>query len=364
MSDLSLIDAAGQILIVGFPGGPPPSEFETWIKRGTLGGAILFKRNIGTFLEVAELNRRLSKDAPRDRPLLISVDQEGGRVARILYPGLKLPPMRALASLGDKALIRKAATIQGQQLRALGFTMNFAPVLDIDTNPANPVIGDRAFGTTPEVVIEYAYAFAEGLKNAGILACGKHFPGHGDTISDSHLELPSLAHDRKRLDAVELAPFRQARATLPSLMTAHVVFRGLDPNVPATLSKHVITGLLRDELQYDGVIISDDLEMKAIADNYGVGDAATQAIAAGCDSLLICSKPELVFEAHESLVKKAEKDSSFAARLKDAARRCIAMRQEVAAPSPLTDTVKLRALFDENTEARALEAEIAKRLSL
>jgi beta-N-acetylhexosaminidase len=291
---------------------------------------------------IAALIARISELAPHDSPLLVAVDQEGGRVARLGAPVLRLPPMRQLAALADVGLTERAAELLGGQLRALGFTMDFAPVLDVDTNPDNPVIGDRSFGTTPEQVIEQAFAFGRGLAAAGVLACGKHFPGHGDTDLDSHLALPRLAHDRARLDRVELAPFRAARGQLPAIMTAHVVFDCLKPGVPATLAREVVTDLLRGELRYEGLIISDDLEMKAVADHYGVEQAACLAIEAGCDALLVCSKLDWFFRAQTALAERAASEPAFKRRLADAAERTL-QRRRAHPPAPITDRDRLEA---------------------
>ena len=227
---------AGQVLVVGFAGKDAPDELLGPCARGELGGIILFKRNLGTMHEVAELIGRFVAVCPRDRPLLVAVDQEGGRVARLGEPVLRLPAMHALGKLDDAALTERAGELLGRQLKALGFNMDFAPVLDVNTNPHNPVIGDRAFGDEPERVIKHGLAFARGLARGGVHACGKHFPGHGDTDLDSHLALPRLNHDRARLDRAELAPFRAARGEIAALMTAHVVFEALAPNKPATIA--------------------------------------------------------------------------------------------------------------------------------
>ncbi|MBK8171780.1 MAG: beta-N-acetylhexosaminidase [Sandaracinaceae bacterium] len=361
MSELSIPQAAGQVIIAGFDGTKEaPHALSHRAKRGELGGYVLFKRNLGTMQEVAELNANLITASMPEMPLCISLDQEGGRVARLQAPVVKLPPMQKMGALGDAKLTRRAAFILGTQLRALGFNMDYAPVLDINTNPANPVIGDRAFGSDPETVTTHALAFANGLRESMVLACGKHFPGHGDTELDSHLALPKLGHDRARLDRVELAPFRAAVAHLPSIMTAHVIFESLDPGVPATLSHRVITGLLRGELGYKGVIISDDLEMKAVADHYQTGDSACRAIEAGCDALLICSKPELVVQAQDALIARASKDTAFASRLHDAAQRFIKARL-TARPEPITDAELLASALD-NNDTRSFQSDLNARL--
>jgi len=194
----------------------------------------------------------------------------------------------AARALGPDGL-RALGEDTGQRLAAVGFNLDFAPVLDVDTNPENPIIGARAFGQTAAAARDHALAFAAGLAAAGVLPCGKHFPGHGDTDVDSHLALPVLRHDRARLDAVELLPFRGAVAAhLPLLMTAHIVYAALDPDLPATLSSRVVPELLRGELGYEGVVVSDDLEMRAIADRFAPEAIAAGAVAADLDLLLVC----------------------------------------------------------------------------
>lgn len=345
--------AAGQVLIAGFPAGPLPESLAGMARTGDLGGFILFRRNlpaVDSLAEVATLTRGLRALCPAEVPPWIAVDQEGGRVARLGSPLLRLPPMRRVGARDDVVLTERVAAALGAQLALLGFNTDFAPVLDIDTNPDNPVIGDRSFGTDVASVTRHGLAFAAGLQRAGVIACGKHFPGHGDTDLDSHLALPRLSHDRARLDAVELGPFRAARGALDAIMTAHVVFDAIDPHLPATLCRAAITGILREELGYDGVIVSDDLEMKAVADHYGVGDAACRAIDAGCDAVLICSKPDLCVTAYEALVTRAERDHEFGQRLEQAAERGIALRlrrrSSIAAAAPEQVDAALSALND------------------
>lgn len=322
---LELERLAGRVLCAGFPGKDLPQALSARLERDALGGVILFKRNLGGIEEVAALVRTIVSRSGGLSPL-VAIDQEGGRVARLGAPVVKLPPMRRLGERDEPALTERCGAVLGAQLAALGINVDFAPVLDVDTNPDNPVIGDRAFGRDAGAVITHALAFARGLSAAGVASCGKHFPGHGDTDLDSHLALPRIAHDRARLDAVELAPFRAARGLVPSIMTAHVVFDALDRDVPATLSRRVITGLLREELGYDGVIVSDDLEMKAVFDRWGVAESAVRAIEAGCDLLLVCSRLDLVEEAAGALTDRARRDPAFASRLAEAAGRVDRLR--------------------------------------
>jgi beta-N-acetylhexosaminidase len=352
---------AGQVLVAGFEGTEAPDELLRRCATGELGGIILFRRNLDSVHQSSALIGQFVDQSRCDLPLLVAVDQEGGRVARLGPPVLKLPPMRRLAALDDRPLTRRAGALLGRQLGALGFTMNLAPVLDVDTNPMNPVIGDRSFGAEPERVIEQALAFAEGLAEAGLLSCGKHFPGHGDTTLDSHLALPRLAHDRARLERVELAPFRAARGKLDAIMTAHVVFDAVTGDRPATLSAEAISGLLRGELGFTGLVLSDDLEMKAIADHFGIEQAACAAIEAGCDQLLVCSRPDWLARAHAALCARAEGDAIFHARLSQAAERSIATRSR-RPPRPIRDRAELeRALCLD--ESAALGHEIEARIA-
>lgn len=345
---------AGQVILAGFPAGDPPSALLDDLAGDALAGVILFKRNVG---EPAELAARVARiaAATKHEPPLVAIDQEGGRVQRLGPPVLQLPPMRRLGELDDVALTRAAARALGRQLAALGVNLDFAPVLDVHTNPVNVVIGDRAFGSDPQLVLRHGCAFASGLADAGVLACGKHFPGHGDTVEDSHFELPALAHDLARLERIELVPFRGARDLVGAIMTAHIVFRALDPSRPATLSPIVIDGLLRKGLGYEGLIVSDDLEMRAIADRWPAGTAAVEAIGAGCDLLLICSDLALVAQAREALAQRARRDDRFAARLAEAAARVRATRAKVSC-APVTDSARLSEVFADPEASRVREA--------
>ena len=229
---------------------------------------------------------------------------------------------------------------------ARAFIKTFAPVLDVDSNPDNPIIGDRAFSNDPHAVARLACAFIDGLQSGGVAGCGKHFPGHGDTNVDSHLALPKLDHSRERLDEIELVPFKAAaRVEVAAVMTAHILFAALDDEHPATLSEKVLVPLLRDTIGYRGVIVSDDLEMKAIADHYGVEDAAVRAIRAGCDQLLICSKPDWVDRAYEAIVKAVEDGTLPRERVMEAADRVETMKQRWVYGRPRPDPAHVTARF-------------------
>ena len=324
-------DVAG-LFCVGFEGKSPSREVLELVRRG-VHGVILFARNVEDAEQVAGLVAELKRAA--GRPLLVSVDQEGGRVARLRAPQgfTELPPMRALGETGDEGLARAVGVLLGEELRAVGIDQDYAPVVDVDSNPANPVIGDRAFSRDPETVGRLGAALAQGLQSAGVAACAKHFPGHGDTSQDSHLELPCLPHAMERLDRVELAPFRAlARAGVAAVMTAHVVFEALDPVRPATLSAKVMR-LLRERVGFDGCAISDALEMKAVADHFPLEEAAPGAVAAGVDALLVCQSAEVQHRAIDLVRAAVERGELPTARIAEARGR-IARLLTYAGPAP------------------------------
>lgn len=301
----SVEQLAGRMICVGFEGVAVPESLRELIERG-VSAVILFARNVQAPVQVRELTREIK--ALATRPIMICIDQEGGRVQRLRGPGFSdTPSMRELGRSADPAAAQEVGTRLGQELRALGIDMNLAPVLDVDSNPANPVIGERSFGSNPKLVATLGVAFAQGLQTGGVAACGKHFPGHGDTHLDSHTHLPRLRLDLARLEQVELPPFNAAiHAKIPAIMAAHVVFEAIDPSAPATMSAPVIRGLLRERLGFDGVVISDDLEMKAIIDHFGIEEAVTRGAAAGIDLFSICHTPDLQHRAIDALSRAVE----------------------------------------------------------
>ena len=311
---------AMRLLMVGFDGTTLPRHVGRWIDKG-LGGVILFRRNIESLEQLVELNGAI---LGRNQPLMLGVDEEGGRVRRLRGMTSDLPPMAEVGATQDPKIAYQCGALLGRELASLGFSINFAPILDIHTNPNNPVIGDRAFATTPGAVIRMALPFAKGLQDMGVAACGKHCPGHGDTDTDSHLALPVLDHNEHRLANVELAPFRAAAATdIASMMTAHVVISAYNEDHPSTLDGRALS-LLRRQYRYPGVIISDDLEMAAIADRYSMSEAIEMGLHAGVDLFLVCRRQDRIEESIEAVIKLAEKTDT-AALVGTAARRVEAM---------------------------------------
>jgi beta-N-acetylhexosaminidase len=327
--------AIGQLLIGSFPGTTIPAELRSLAREFGLGGVILFARNIEEPAQVAELARDL-QSLSGELPLWVSVDQEGGRVARLRAPFTEWPPMATLGRSGDEGLASRFAAALAAEMTAVGITLDYAPVLDIHTNAQNPVIGDRALAQDAETVGRLGVAIIRGLQENGIAACGKHFPGHGDTSVDSHVALPVVEHSPDRIRRVECVPFREAiNANVAFIMTAHVLVPSFDEENPATLSRAIVHGLLRQELGYDGVILSDDLEMKAVAAIHTVPDASVQAIGAGCDGVLICAgNIEIQAAALEALIHAVEDERIPYGRIEDAlTRQRHAKERFLAAPT-------------------------------
>ncbi|MEO8901603.1 MAG: beta-N-acetylhexosaminidase [Polyangiaceae bacterium] len=321
---------AARLFTVGFHGKAVSDDLAKLVARG-VGGVIFFSRNVGLPEEVAETTNSIKRLAAR--PLFLALDQEGGQVARLKQGFTQVPPMRTVGAMGNVALAREVGELIGREVRAVGFDMNYAPVLDVDTNPANPIIAARSFGRTPEIVSEFGVALLAGLEAAGVAACGKHFPGHGDTSQDSHLELPRLPHSLERLEQVELRPFAAAvKAGIPSIMTAHVIFEPLD-TYPATMSRAVLHGLLREKLGYDGLVVTDDIEMRAIADNYGVEDTVVRGINAGVDQFLCCHTADTAHTAIEAIIRAVETGKISRETLAAAQRRIQTFTRRYARPA-------------------------------
>jgi len=319
----------GQLLIGSFTGSDVPVEMRALAREFDLGGITFFGKlgNIESPEQVAGLAFDV-RSLGLEQPAWVGIDQEGGRVARLRSPFTEWPPMAVLGRSDDPELARRFAVALAAELAAVGVSLDYAPVLDIHTNPKNPVIGDRALSEKPHIVAKLGRIIIEELQRAGVAACGKHFPGHGDTATDSHLELPVVEHAPDRLRAVEFEPFKAAiEANVAFIMTAHVLVASIDDERPATLSPKIVQRILREELGFGGVILSDDLEMKAIADTYPPGEAAVAAIAAGCDAILMCAGTataaniELQGMALEALIHAVEDERLPLKRVESALER-------------------------------------------
>jgi len=305
-----IVRRVGQRFMLGFEGLTASADVKALIREFGVAHVILFSRNVEGPEQLADLVRELqstARDAGLARPLLIAVDQEGGRVARLKSPWTVWPPARALGRAGDEETARRMGAALAWELGACGIRLDLAPVVDVDTNPENPVIGDRSFGDDPDLVGRLGAAIIRALQDGGVAACAKHFPGHGDTDVDSHLDLPVLTHPRSRLEEVELPPFRRAiEAGVATVITSHVLFPELDEELPASLSAPLTTGLLREHLGFEGVVVTDDLEMKAVAKRWTPAEIAVKAADAGADILAFSRDPDGQVAAMEGLIRAAE----------------------------------------------------------
>ncbi|WP_260989927.1 beta-N-acetylhexosaminidase [Paenibacillus xylanexedens] len=332
IGQMTLRDKIGQMLLCGFHGTEPEGEIEKLLGDYPIGGIVYFARNVVSPEQVERLSGGLQNiaQASGNVPLWIAIDQEGGMVARITQGVALMPGPMAIAAAGSVQDAYEAAHISGMELQSIGINMNFAPVLDVNNNASNPVIGVRSFGETAEAVAEFGVATIAGFQQAGIAATAKHFPGHGDTDTDSHLDLPVITHDRTRVDQVELVPFRAAIAEgVDAMMSAHIYFPALEPErLPVTLSHSVLTGLLRKELGYEGVILTDCMEMKAIATHYGTVDAAVMAVEAGADMVLISHTAQLQVGAFEALMNAVKSGRISERRIDESVRRLLTYKMK------------------------------------
>ncbi|MEW9671163.1 beta-N-acetylhexosaminidase [Ammoniphilus sp. 3BR4] len=349
-------------------------DIEALVKKYHIGGVILFRENVVTTAQTAQLIRDFQK-ASEKFGLLVSIDQEGGIVTR-LQSETQFPGNMALGATRDPELSFRAGKAIGEELKALGINMNFAPVMDINNNPDNPVIGVRSFSENPQMVAELGTAYIRGMQSAGVAATAKHFPGHGDTTVDSHLGLAEVPHSKERLFQMELLPFQEAmKQNIDAIMTAHVTFPNIDPSkavseldgseiaVPATLSPIVLTGLMREQMGYEGVISTDAMDMKAIADHFGPVDAAVRAVKAGADIILMPVGLEDVAEGLYEAVRTGEIREE---RINESVKRIMALKVKRGifkeeAPTWIGTQIQQAIHVIGSLEHKALESEIAVR---
>ena len=309
----------GQLMVFGFKADHPAKlshEIKDLIENHHIGGIILFGRNIGTPEEIKELTTTLqstAKAAGHEHPMFICIDQENGVVRRLGEGTTVFPGAMLLGATGEPELAYEVGKASGRELIDLGINWNLSPVVDVNNNPNNPVIDVRSFGENPEMVARFGTKLMNGMQDSGVITTLKHFPGHGDTAVDSHLSLPIIPHELQRLHEVELVPFKEGiEHGADTVMSSHVYFPSIEPeaNRPATMSKAVMTGLLREELGFDGVITTDCMEMKAIADGIGTAQGAVEAIKAGVDLIMVSHLPALQHETIE-LIYQAVKNGEI-----------------------------------------------------
>ncbi|MDP4094309.1 MAG: beta-N-acetylhexosaminidase [Bacillota bacterium] len=290
IDNMSLEEKIGQMVMVGFDGSTADQNVKRLIADDHVGGIIFFKDNFTDPNQMLSLVNQLKElNSTNKEPLFLSVDQEGGRVNRMPDSISSIPASGTIGKYNNKNFSFNIGSLLAQEVKMFGLNMNFAPVLDINSNPKNPVIGDRAFGSTPSVVRNLGIQTMKGIQSQNIISVVKHFPGHGDTSTDSHIGLPIVNNDLNRLESFELLPFEDAvKNGVDAVMVAHILLPKIDSDNPASLSKNIITGILRDKMKFNGVVFTDDMTMGAIADNYGMGEAAVKSINAGSDIVLVC----------------------------------------------------------------------------
>lgn len=288
--EMSLEEKIGQLLIIGLEDKVVNDTTRIMIEEYKVGGFIYFARNIESNIQLLNLTKDLkSLNENNPAPLFVSIDEEGGRVSRLPKEYKRLPESKTIGDLNDSELSYEYGQLLGLRLNTIGINLNFAPVLDINSNPNNPVIGNRSFGKTADVVSTNGIALLKGIESTGVIPTVKHFPGHGDTSIDSHINLPIVNKKLKELKDLELIPFKLAiEENVDMIMVAHILFPELDPLYPSTMSKKILTELLREDLGYDGVVISDDMTMGAIIENYTLDVAVLEFLKAGGDIALIC----------------------------------------------------------------------------
>lgn len=332
----------GQQIIIGIQGLTLSRDEADFIVKNNIGGVILFKRNVESPQQIYELTREIQSLRPRmadKAPLFISIDEEGGRVRRLQPPFTQWPPAAALGKIDSTSVAFRFAQAMGEELRAVGINLDYAPCIDILTNPRNTVIGDRALGTTAEAVARLGSALVRGYIKSGVIPCAKHFPGHGNTLLDSHEALPIEDKTLEELEQCEFEPFKKAfRARIDLVMAAHIKFPKIDPDWPASLSEIFLRKILRERLRYRNLVITDDLDMKALTLNYDKGTIAVRALAAGANILLYCNEPDSPPTALEAIERALKEKTLDAAIVAENRKRILELKKEalsaVDLPSP------------------------------
>jgi len=364
---LELRRQVGQLLIMGFDGTAMSQRLRVMLSTFQPGGIILFKRN----LEGAEQAHALLRAAHKASatPMFLCVDLEGGTVDRLRDVIAPVPSVAEVAAAGAKKLFHKHGRLIGEEVRGLGFNTDFAPVLDLQHEPSQDVLGSRTVSSKPKQTITYARAFLRGLRDCGVLGCGKHFPGLGEASLDTHAELPSIDKPWKQLWQEDLLPYRKLRRDLPFVMVAHAAYPEVTGDkTPASLSKRWMTGVLRKRIGYRGLIITDDLDMGGVLAAAPIEDAAVETLRAGADMFLVCQKEESVRRAFEAVLRRAESDKKFSRLIAAKWERVLSAKKKSKAvkalpePPPSQKTVErlTRKIweFSEEVRARSLGVEV------
>lgn len=345
LSDLSLEEKVGQMIFAGIKGKVMTNETETIISTHQVGGIILFKDNLKKANQSVTLLNAIKQENSNNKvPLFLGIDEEGGRISRL--PELtKLPTNEEIGFRNDASFSYGIGKLLGKQLSAFGFNLDFAPVLDINSNPENPIIGDRSFGKDAQKVSELGIQTMEGIQSEQVIPVIKHFPGHGDTAVDSHKELPIVQKSLKDLQGLELIPFKKAiNQGTEVVMTGHILLPKIDPTYPASLSEKIIKGILRKQLGYEGIIITDDMTMKAIVNTFEIGEAAVSAIKAGNDIVLVAHDYANVIKAKDAILQAVKTGEISEQRIDESVNRILSIKKKYNLSNTQLDGVNIQEL--------------------
>ncbi|WML42855.1 beta-N-acetylhexosaminidase [Neobacillus sp. PS3-40] len=330
IADMSLDEKIGQMIIAGISGTTVDTNAQKLIAQSKVGGFIFYANNLVNPQQTVQLlNQMKSENVPNPLPLLLSIDQEGGKISRLPGGFINFPTNKEIGSINNSQFSYKVGTLLGSELKGFGFNLDYAPVLDVNSNPKNPIIGDRSFGNNPEIVSKLGIQTMKGIQSQNIIPTIKHFPGHGDTSVDSHLELPIVYKSLAELKKLELIPFeRSINSGADVVMVAHILLPKLDAKFPASMSKNIITDILRKQLHFNGVVITDDMTMKAITNHYNIGSAAVDSVKAGSDLILVAHDYNKIKQTISSLKTAVQKGEISEQRINGSVSRIIKLKRK------------------------------------
>jgi beta-N-acetylhexosaminidase len=341
---MSMEEKIGQLVIVGLDGYEVDDYAKQLIEKYHVGGFVLFKHNIKDARQMlALLNSLKQVNSINKIPLFLSIDEEGGKVSRMPEEFIKIPSSKRIGQINNTQLAYQVGNIFGKELKAFGLNMDFGPVLDINSNPKNPVIGDRSFGTDASIVSKLGVQMMKGIQAQNIISVVKHFPGHGDTSVDSHIGLPMVNTDMERLNSFELVPFNEAiKNKVDAIMIAHILLEKIDPDNPASFSKTIITDILRKHMKFDGIVITDDMTMGAVVNNYDIGESAVKSIIAGSDIVLICHENDKKEAVITAINRAVETGLISPDRIDKSVYRILMLKQKYDLSDTVVNSVELQ----------------------
>ncbi|MDI6618358.1 MAG: beta-N-acetylhexosaminidase [Clostridiales bacterium] len=353
LDSMTLDEKLGQMVITGIDSYTADGNALKMINSYHVGGFIVLSQNVKNTSQLLGLLNSLKKANSKNKiPLFISVDEEGGRISRMPAEFANFPPNSTIGRANNAAFSYKVGVAIAHKIKSFGFNMDFAPVLDINSNPENPVIGDRSFGANANIVTKLGIQTVKGLKSQNVISVVKHFPGHGDTFVDSHIGLPSVNHSLDKLKSFELIPFQESiKNGVDGVMAAHILFPKIDADYPSSMSKSIITGILRNYLKYTGVIITDDMTMGAITKNYDIRSAAVKSVNAGCDIILVCHGHDNEVAVITALKSAVSKGTISKARVDESVYRILSLKRKYNINDNLIGSVDVKKI---NGEINAL----------